>query len=231
MGQVTTARRLVQLLHSMNRFAEANDALKFVTADDSSELWRKIVEDIKSRSGDVNTALTMAKMDAELHPDNVYNHLTYGSLLEKSGRSDDAEQAYRKAVAVKPDLPLAWETLVRSLVGSKKLAEAKNAVRDATKALADDPTSLARLYDRVNDRANAEKFLLESLEKAPNDLVVMRRVAEFYFNTNQMKKALPYVNQIIEKASKSTEKSDLDQLAVAALQGRGDGAIARLRAT
>ncbi len=90
-GQAGIGRRLVQLLYVNNRFLEANEALKY--AGDQSQLpdiWKHTVEDIKFRSGGVDSAVDLAKQDAERDPGNASNQIWYGQLLNKAGRADEA---------------------------------------------------------------------------------------------------------------------------------------------
>ena len=43
---------------------EANEALKYIGETGSSDVWRKTIEDIKTKVGDVDTALAMAGLVA-----------------------------------------------------------------------------------------------------------------------------------------------------------------------
>jgi tetratricopeptide (TPR) repeat protein len=215
-GQGTVARRLVQLLYATNRISEANDVLKYVgQTTDQSDMWRRTVEDIMFKDGKTDEALELASKDVEKDPENPAARVWFGQFLERAGRFDDAEVEYRKAVDLAPEMPQSWDLLVRRMVASKKLAEAAETVREAAKPLGKNPIGLARLYERINDFPHAEEFYKTALDEHPEDLPRVRQLVDFYFNTNQMPKAMPYLNQIIEKTAKSTDKLELQQLAAA----------------
>lgn len=215
-GQTTVARRLVQLLYASNRISEANDVLKYAgQSADTSDVWKRTVEDIIFKGGDVDSALSMAERDAEADPKSPANHVWYGQFLERAGRTDEAEAAYRKAVEAGPEMPQTWELLVRRLVASKKQAEATEAVREAAEALPKTPAALAKLYQYIGDNAHAEHFYKAAVEQRPDDLMSVAAIVEFYFNTNQSAQAIPYLDQIIQKTAKSTNKLELQQLASA----------------
>jgi tetratricopeptide (TPR) repeat protein len=212
-GQVATARRLIQLLHSNGRMQEANRALKFLGETSATDPLRRVVGDIKEKSGEVDEALAMAEKDVKDQPDDAMNRVWYGQLLVRVGRADDAEVEFRKAIELNPNLPDIWELLVRHLVAMKKKNEAVEAVREASKSLAENPVALARLYERVEDHEQAEHYYKVALEEHPEDLLAMRRIVEYYLGVNQIVKAVPYLDQIIQKTAKSTEKTELAQLA------------------
>jgi tetratricopeptide (TPR) repeat protein len=98
-------------------------------------------------------------------------------------------------------------------MATKKKNEAVAAVRDASKQLADNPVVLARLYERVEDQEQAERYYKAALEADPNNLLAVRRIVEYYLGINQAAKAAPFLDQIIQKTAKSAEKSERDQLA------------------
>lgn len=211
-GQMATARRLVLLLYANNRISEANEALKYLGETASTDPLRKMVTDIKEKTGQVDDAVEMAKKDVEANPENPMNHVWYGQLLVRAGRTDDAENEFREAVKVGPNTQEAWELLVRHLVASKKKNEAVEVVREASKPLAENPVALARLYERIDDQEQAEHYYKAALEEHPDDLLAIRRIVEYYLGVNQAAKALPHLEQIIQKTAKSTDKLQLANL-------------------
>ncbi len=211
--QSIAGRHLVQLLYATKRYTEANEALKYLGSEQTSDIWRRTIADIKFKSGGVDKALEMAEKDAQEHPEKIVNHLWYGQLLNKAGRTDEAEQAFRKATEVGPEAPETWELLVRQLINSKKKNEAMEAIREATKTESENPVAMARLYAVVGDNAQAEHFYKAALEEHPDDLIHLHRLADFYFSSMQAEKATPYLDQIIDKAPKSPDPLAQEHLA------------------
>ncbi len=214
-GQASIAQRLVQLLYAQKRYSEANEALKLAGDFDATDQGRRMIEDIVFMGGDVKSALAMAKSDAEGDPQNAMKQVWYGRLLERNSNSDEAEEAFRKAVESDPKLAFAWELYVRRLLLDQKRSEAIDAVHTAAKSLENEPGALARLYERVADNEHAEDLFKQNLSKDPKNRLALRQLVEFYFNSNQVPKALPYLDQMIEQSSKSTEPADVAQLALA----------------
>ena len=219
-GQTATARRLITLLYATNRIEDANEALKFLGETAAADPLRKVVSDIKEKTGNIDDALVMAQKDVEARPDSSQNRLWYGQLLVRAGKTDEAEVEFRKAVELAPKLEEAWDLLVRHLVAAKKKNEAVEAVREASKTMAENPVSLARLYERVEDQEQAEHYYKLALEADPNNLLAIRRIVEYYLGSNQTAKAIPFIDQLIEKTAKSTDKAALDQLTWAAQQAQ-----------
>jgi cellulose synthase operon protein C len=205
-GQAATARRLVQLLYANGRIDDANEALKYLGETGASDPLRKMVADIKDKTGHVDDALAIARKDVEEDPKNAANHVWLGQLLVRAGQSEEAEQELRKGIELNPNAPEFWDMLVRHLIASKKKNDAVATIGEASKALADDPVTVARLYERVGDKVEAEHFYKLALEKQPEDLLAIRRIVEYYLTNNESPKALPYLEQMIRKTAKSSDK-------------------------
>ncbi len=214
-GQVATARRLVQLLYVSRRYAEASDALNSVGPIAPSDVLSKIKADIQVRGGkqeDIDAALAMADTAAKAEPDKASNWTWYASLLDRAGRADEAEAAYRKAVEVGPKQTENWDALVRHLIVAKKKAEAVEAVRQASKAMSENPAAVAFLFERVDDQAQAEHFYKTAHEEQPDDLAGLRNMAEYYIRHGRATDANDYLDQIIKKTAQSSDKAEMAQL-------------------
>lgn len=213
-GQSATARRLVHLLYLANRLEEAKDAMKYMGDTDSADPFtRKLAGDVASKTGDSDTAIAMANKDIESDPKNAMNHVWLAQLLVRAGRLDEAEASFREAAKLDPKSADIWDLLVRHLVASKKKNDAVEMVREAAKTLGENPLALARLYERVEDNAQAEQNYKLALEKNPKDLMAMRRLVEHYVATNQVEKAVPYLDNVIQQVGKSQDSTELQQLA------------------
>lgn len=205
--QGTVARRLVTLLYASRRFAEANEALKYLSDAEIPDEMRQMVEDAKIRSGDSEAALKMAREDIQEHPDSPTGYIRYGQILDSLGHNDEAEQAYRKATEVGPELALSWDLLVRRLMGNRKKNEAVEAARAASKSLSTEPLAVARLFQRVDDLERAEQLYLSALKEKPNDLATLHQVAEFYVASNRHDVAMKYLDQMIGQEPSSDSKA------------------------
>jgi tetratricopeptide (TPR) repeat protein len=185
-GQSVIARRLVNLLYRRGRFSEADDALKFAGEIQSADPLHKMSQQIMAKTGDAKRALEMAAEDVKSDPKNTANLLWYARLLEQENRSDDAERVYRRATTISPDSVEAWLMLVRVLIVNKKAAEAAEAVREASKSLEKNDLALAKLNELISDSQEAEKHYKAAVAEHPEDLNVIRQLAEYYFRTAQI---------------------------------------------
>ncbi len=226
----------MQLLCLRRRFAEANEALKYVGQMKSSDQIHKMAQRIKVEEGETGEALEMAEKDAAEEPTNPANHIWLGQVLEQVGRTEDAEKAFRQATVVGAGLPQTWDILVRHLIANKKPAEAVAAIREAAEPLAKNPVALAVLYETVSDRAQAEHYYQEALSEHPDDPNVIHRFVEFYFKSArgnptdvymaQIKKAEPLLEQIVKRFGGSTNEAELKEAGWARRAG-GDRRIGR----
>jgi len=213
-GQSATARRLVHLLYLANRLEEAKDAMKYIGDTESADPFtRKLAGDVASKTGDADTAIAMAKKDIESDPKNAMNHVWLAQLLVRAGQLDEAEASFRDAVKLDPSSADIWDLLVRHLMASKKKNDAVEVVREAAKTLGENPLALARLYERVEDNAQAEQNYKLAVEKNPDDLIATRRLVEHYVAAGQVDKAVPYLDNIIQKTSQSQDATEQAQLA------------------
>ncbi len=205
-GQAATARRLVHLLYLANRLEEAKEALKYMGEQDSSDAFtRKLVGDIEQKTGDIDKALAMAEKDIQADPKNAMNYVWLAQLLVRAGRVEEAEAQFRQAAKINPNLPEVWDLLVRHLMAIKKKNDAVDAVREASTALAEKPLALARLYERIEDNAQAEQYFQKAIEANPDDLIAKRQFVEHLVGTGQVAKATPLLDKVIEQSQKSTE--------------------------
>jgi tetratricopeptide (TPR) repeat protein len=204
--QNTVARRLVTLLYAARRYGEANDATKYLAESEGPDDMRRLLIDLQSKRGEGEVALQMAREDVEKDPKDPSNHMTLGQLLERGGKTEEAEAAYRKATEVGPELAMGWELLIARLMGNRKTNDAVDAVRQASQSIKD-PLIIAKLCQIAQDLKQAEQLYLSALSAKPDDLEILRQVADFYAATNQHDKAMGYLDQMIEKGGKSKEKN------------------------
>lgn len=208
-GQSATARRLVHLLYLANRLEEAKEAMKYMGDTDTADAFtRKLAGDVEAKTGDIDKAIVMADKDIQAEPKNAMNHVWKGQILVRAGRADEAEACFREATKLDPKMPDIWDLLVRHLMAVKKKNDAVEAVREATTALGENPLALARLYERIEDNAQAEQYYKQAIEKNPNDLAAIRRLVEHHVAVGQNDKAMPLLDSVIEKTAQATEAAD-----------------------
>jgi predicted Zn-dependent protease len=133
----------------------------------------------RSACGDVEGATDILEPLAREQPRSPAVQLELGIALGRSGRGDDAVEALRRAVALKPDLPRAWLALGDHLsaVGDQSGAEAAYAAHLVHSVR--DPKLLQAANALQDNRVpEAESVLREHLRRAPTDAPALRMLAE-----------------------------------------------------
>src|SRR5574337_1802302 len=139
----------------------------------------RLLATARSIRGDVPGALDILLPLAQKQPNWAMLHFDLGVALGLAGRGQQAIDALRRAVTLKPDLPQAWRELGDHLMaaGDQKAADAAYAkhVRYSTH----DPLLMAAAVALAEDHIpEAEARLREHLKQAPTDVAAIRMFAE-----------------------------------------------------
>jgi len=148
--------QLANLLFAEGRFAEARDSYRrAVTADDpqtSSEAGAGLVVALL-RLGDFQGAFKEATTLNQAHTDNAQVAAAYGEALWASGRFEEAEAAYERALKLDPEQARARHGRARSLAAMNRLSDA---MVEAQEALRLNPRegefhyTVGSIYERMN---------------------------------------------------------------------------------
>ena len=154
-----------------------------------------------SLQGDTRGALDILVPLARTQPNWAMVHLDLGVALGRAGRGQEAIDALRRAVALKPDLPQAWRLLGDHLMaaGEQQAADAAYAshVRHSTR----DPRLLDAAVALVDNRIPAAEALLrEHLKQAPTDVAAIRMFAEVAARLGRNEDALNLLARCLELA-------------------------------
>jgi tetratricopeptide (TPR) repeat protein len=155
----------------------------------------------RSLQGDMQGALDILIPLAQAQPNWAMIHFDLGLALGDRGRGQEAIQALRRAVALKPDLPQAWRALGDHLMaaGEQEAADAAYAshVRYSTR----DPRLLTAAVALVENRIpEAEALLREHLKQAPTDVAAIRMFAEVAARLGRNEDALHLLERCLELA-------------------------------
>jgi cellulose synthase operon protein C len=137
------------------------------------------------------------------------DQLFRGQVLWSVNKRDDAEKAFREAVALEPKAPEAWAALVTFLAGTEQKKEAEAQIDKASRALPAEkaPLALVVCYEAVGQRKKAEELLIALQKEKPKDVAVLRAVAGFHLRGGEPKKADPYLRLIIGSPSSGTQET------------------------
>jgi tetratricopeptide (TPR) repeat protein len=167
-----------QLLHTdpVQAGEQASEILRVV---EGHPLALRLLAAARTAQGDTAGALEILRPLARAQPNWAILQLELGLALGQAGRGEEAIDALRQALALKPDLPQAWRALGDHLMaaGDQDAADAAyaNHVRHSTS----DPRLLAAATALVENHIPvAEALLREHLKEAPTDVAAIRMFAE-----------------------------------------------------
>ena len=184
-GHSETTGSLGQALAHTARLLEANPALaeeqaaeilKAVPNHPQAQLYLGAARRLR---GNFKGALEILEPLAAAQPNSAATHYELGQALGALGLGDNAVAALRRALQLKPDLPLAWLALGDHLtaIGDTEGADAAYAlhIRHSTR----DPKLLEPAAALCEGRIGvAEGLLREHLRKFPTDVAAIRMLAE-----------------------------------------------------
>ena len=100
------------MIYKQNRFAEAAEVLDDVLARDPSNPSNlNLRAAALGRIGDYDEALRLFAELLEIFPSHAKLQMSHGHMLKTVGRQEEGVAAYRKALAVQPDLGEVWWSL------------------------------------------------------------------------------------------------------------------------
>jgi len=174
----TALSRTKQLLESNPALAaeQAGEILKVVPDHPMATLLLAVAQRMM---GDIAPALTLLEGLAAKQPNWAAAHYELGIVLGEAQQRDAALAAFRRAVALKPDMPDAWREIGDQLTfrGDREGADAAYARH--IKASTKDPRLMAvALALCENQIPQAELLLREHLKKFPTDVAAIRMFAE-----------------------------------------------------
>lgn len=109
----TAARaNLANVLYKQSRYEEAAKVLdEVLDRDPASPGNRNLMAATLGRIGDYDEALKLYGELTETFPDHAKLQMSYGHMLKTVGRQEEGVAAYRRALAVQPDLGEVWWSL------------------------------------------------------------------------------------------------------------------------
>ncbi len=196
-------RRAVQLLNARARYDQADEILRKLqeqgpVAGDSE--FGRMAAEVSLRAKDPTRALELARQAVPPNSPNYQDHLWLGQILGAAGKSAEAENEIRQAVALKGDAPEARVALVVWLARTGKTEQAKTAVEDAQKALPQDqaPLALAQCYAAIGQLDEAHTQFQAAVAAHPDDPPTLRGAATFALATGRTDEAETLLRSIID---------------------------------
>ncbi|HEY9513516.1 MAG TPA: tetratricopeptide repeat protein, partial [Rhodanobacter sp.] len=155
----------------------------------------------RSIQGDIHGALDILEPLARTQPKWAMVHFDLGLALGRCGRGQDAIEALRKAVTLKPDLPQAWRALGDHLMAAGEQDAADAAYANHVRYSTHDPRLMGAALALAENRIpEAEGLLREHLRQVPTDVTAIRMFAEVAARLGRNDDALHLLERCLELA-------------------------------
>jgi tetratricopeptide (TPR) repeat protein len=151
--------------------------------------------------GRADEAIAILQPLARSQPRAALVHYELGLALGRAGRGDEALDALRRALALKPELPQAWLALADHLraIGDAEAADA--AYLAHVRHSARDPRLLQAAEALADNRLpDAEALLRAWLKQHPTDVAAIRMLAELAVRVGRNEEALNLLERCVELA-------------------------------
>jgi tetratricopeptide (TPR) repeat protein len=153
------------------------------------------------------------------------------AMLEKTKRYDDAEREFRKLIAADPDNASALNYLGYMLADRNvKVSEALEFIKKAVQIEPENGAyldSLGWAYYRLGDLENAERYLVQAIERFSKDPTVHDHLGDVYFKMGRLKDAIEHW-QISIREWNNAAPADQDTSEMAKVQKKMESARIRL---
>jgi tetratricopeptide (TPR) repeat protein len=196
-------RRIVQLLSASGQYAEAAQLLAKLQEQGplAGDLLRlQAVVNIQNQ--DMANAIAVARQPIDAGSKDPREHAWLAQVLAAAGQNDEATQRFAEATQLEGADKLAevWVWYVQFLARTAQAAKAQEVIQEAEKKLAKEIASsvLADCFEALNQLDKAEAIHRAALEAKPNDLALLRSVANFYMRHLLLAKAEPLLTKILE---------------------------------
>jgi predicted Zn-dependent protease len=226
-------RRVVQLLFDQGK---ATDALALfnripVESQLAGDLGQKVAQ-VAFEHQDFQRAEEIARKTIDANPGNFSDRLWLVRILYAQGALATAEEELTKAVKLSKEDANRWIILVDWYIATKQPMKAEQAIRETEKNLpqASAPAALAQCCEMMGNSqtgtdetrkakwyAEAEKWYEKDHVAHPDDVAVLRRLANFLIRTKQFAKAESRLKAVEKQADAKAKDSDI---AVWAKRGR-----------
>jgi tetratricopeptide (TPR) repeat protein len=206
-------RRTVALLYQRGRYADAQRVLDQIPASAvlESGMGRHSValtllttkDTDESRQRAFGLARSVVSSDSNDLPDLLW----LGQVAVAAGKFSEAEQLFRRAIALEPTSPDSWMALVFMLVNSDP-SRAPAVMEEAARSISPEKAALALApgYEKLGQLDKAQRQYEIVLAAKPNDPNVLSSVAGFYARTAQLPKAEACLRTLLQLPDQSGER-------------------------
>ena len=204
--------RAVDLLYRRGRFSQADLLIRRLQEQQSpfSSALTQLATVVSLRLNDNERALELV-MKLTATSQDPAEHIWAGRMLGALGKNGDAEKRFREAIEQDKTAAAGWVALIQHLGRTAQVQKADEALSEAEKhiPLHDAPLALAEALESIGRLEEAEARYKAACDAAPDDVPLVRRLAEFYLRQRKFQEVEPLLSRLMSRAD---AMSDDDRL-------------------
>lgn len=194
---------LGQLLARQKDYPGAEAALlKAADLSKNNSAVLNLLAEVQTVEGAKDRAIATYQRDIQANPRDPQAYVSLGVLEQNQGNWQQAQELYRKALAVQPDHPVAANDLAYAMVDhGGNLDVALSLAQTARQALPDSPAvadTLALAYYKKGNYSEAIDLFKEALKKAPDTAEFNYHLALAYEKANDKAHAAEYLHRALK---------------------------------
>jgi tetratricopeptide (TPR) repeat protein len=200
-------RQLVLLSYQRQRYTEVEDAVtKLQEQTPISNDLQKLAAEAALRTPNPGRALDWAHLAVSATSADYRDHIWLGQILWARDRKAEAERAFRRAITLADGRGEPWVALVQFQVRLGQIREAEATIQEARRRLGQaGAVPLAQCYEVFKRLDLAQEQYRAALAAHPEDLDILRVVADFYVRSSQFLKAEPSLRKLFDPRTKAPD--------------------------
>jgi tetratricopeptide (TPR) repeat protein len=145
-------------------------------------------------------------------PSPEFKHLIFLAKVLVETKPKEAEQHLDRALQIAPKEPAVWVARVQFFARMKRFEDALAAVEQAGKQLEpkDRELILGQCYEGLGRLEDAQKHYKKALDDRPEDVIVIRAVANFYLASGRMRDAEELLRPMADGQVRAASQGDID---------------------
>ena len=190
----------VSLLYQRSRFQEADLLIRRMQEQQSpfSNEMARLAAEVSLRLNETARGLDLVTKAAKTSTD-PNDHVWAGRIFSALGQSDQAEASFRQAIELDEALVEGWVGLIQHFGRTLQIPKAEAAMNEAREKIspAQAPAALARALESIGKIDEAEASYKSALAVAPDEVPLIRRLAEFYLRHGKEPEAKPLLSRLL----------------------------------
>ncbi|QDT62897.1 tetratricopeptide repeat protein [Calycomorphotria hydatis] len=195
----------VRMLYSRDRFVDAGRLLRLVTRQDQLPFtirFHRLAGRVEMTNGEVATALSHARKVISSPSADIIDRLWYAQLLTASGKTEEAEEYFKKLLADFSSESRVWAAWIEFLAQQERVEEAEREMVRMEETLGDQSIGLlAQCCELVGRYDDAEKYYIQAIKDDAGDCFLLSTAANFFLRRGDTPRSRELMQRILNGES------------------------------